>query len=137
MTAWRAATEGTDLKLAKVVAPHGAERQGRQNRPVALALEGVGVERGQQLARPMIAERRRLAFAALPLRPSHALVRVAGPCVAVTEELDNCASLAGGRPCLWEAARMRSRLGGVKALAGAMQAGGGSMAVSTMPAVHH
>ena len=57
------------LQLAQLVAPQRVEQQRRQDRAVALALERVGVRRGQQLARLVVAERRRLAFAAFRLRP--------------------------------------------------------------------
>src|SRR5208283_2866567 len=52
------------------------EKQRRQDRAIALALDGVFLRRGQQFARLVIAERRRLAFAAFRLRPLDAFDRI-------------------------------------------------------------
>ena len=73
------------LELAQLLAPQRVEQQRREDGAVALALDGVGLRRGQQLARLVIAERRRLAFAAFRLRPLHAFDRVVGDGVALAE----------------------------------------------------
>ena len=51
-------------QLAQFLAPHRVEQQRRQNRAVAPALDGFLLRRFEQLARLVIADRRRLAFAA-------------------------------------------------------------------------
>ena len=77
--------EVLDLQLAQFLAPQRVEQQRGQNGAVALALDGVGLRRGEQLARLMIAERRRLAFAAFRLRPLDAFDRVMGDGVLLAE----------------------------------------------------
>ena len=56
-------------QLAQFLAPQRMEQQGRQNRAVAPALDGVLAGRCEQVARLVVADRRRLAFAAFGLRP--------------------------------------------------------------------
>ena len=67
-----------DIQLAQFFATQRVEQQRRQDGAVALALDGVRVGRGEQVARLMIADRRRLAFAAFGLRPFDAFDRVVG-----------------------------------------------------------
>ena len=74
-----------DLQLAQLLAPQRVEQQRRQNGAVALALDRVVLGRGQQLARLVIADRRRLAFAAFRLRPLDAFDRVVGDGVLLAE----------------------------------------------------
>ena len=77
--------EVLDLELAQFLAPQRVEQQRRQNGAVALALDRVVGRRSQQLARLMVAERRRLAFAAFRLRPLDAFDRVMGDGVFLAE----------------------------------------------------
>ena len=80
--------EVAHLELAQLLAPQRVEQQRRQDGAVALALDGVRLRRGQQLARLVVADRRRLAFAAFRLRPLDALDRVVGDSVLVAEILE-------------------------------------------------
>jgi len=61
------------------------EQQRRENGAVALALDRIGRRRVQQLARLVVAEGRRLAFAAFRPRPFDALHRVVGDGVLLTQ----------------------------------------------------
>jgi hypothetical protein len=61
------------------------EQQRRQDGAVALALDRVLAGRCEQVARLMIADRRRLAFAAFGLRPLDAFDRVVSDGVLLTE----------------------------------------------------
>ena len=72
-------------EFAHFLAPQRVEQQRRQDGAVALALDGVRVGRGEQVARLMIADRRRLAFAAFGLRPLDAFDRVVGDGVLLAE----------------------------------------------------
>ena len=74
-----------DLELAQLLAPQRVKQQGREDRAVALALDRVGLGRVEQLAGLVIAERRRLAFAALRPRPLDAFDRVVGHGVSLAE----------------------------------------------------
>jgi hypothetical protein len=67
-----------DLELAQFLTPQRVEQQGGKNGTVALALDGVFVGGGQQLACLMIADGWRLAFAAFCPRPLNALDRIMG-----------------------------------------------------------
>jgi hypothetical protein len=62
--------------------------QGRQDGAVALALDGLFLGCRQQLARLVIAERRRLAFTACRLRPFDALDRIVGKGVLLAEIIE-------------------------------------------------
>ena len=73
------------LELAQLLAPQRVEEQRGENGAVALALDRVVLRRIEQLARLVVAERRRLAFAALGPRPLDALDRVMGDGVLVAE----------------------------------------------------
>jgi hypothetical protein len=57
-----------DLELAQFLAPQRVIKQRRQDRAIALLLDRFLARCGEQLARLMIADRRRLAFAAFGLR---------------------------------------------------------------------
>ena len=61
------------------------EQQRGENGAIALALDRVVRRRLEQLARLVIAERRRLAFAAFGLRPLDAFDRIMGDGVLVAE----------------------------------------------------
>ena len=74
-----------DLELAELHAPQRVEQQRGENGAIALALNRVVRRRVQQLARLMIAERRRLAFGGFHLRPLDAFDRVMGDGVLVAE----------------------------------------------------
>ena len=74
-----------DLELAQLLAPQRVEQQRGQDGAVALALDRVVLRRVEQLARLVIAERRRLAFAAFRLRPLDAFDRVVGDGVLLAE----------------------------------------------------
>ena len=73
------------LELAQFLAPQRVEQQRGQDGAVALALDRVVSRRVQQLARLVIADRRRLAFAAFRLRPLDAFDRVMGDGVFLAE----------------------------------------------------
>ena len=73
------------LQLAQLLAPQRMEQQRRKNGAVAPALDGVLVGRCEQVARLMIADRRRLAFAAFGLRPLDAFDRVMGDGVLLAQ----------------------------------------------------
>jgi hypothetical protein len=73
------------LKLAQFLAPQRVEQQRGQDGAVAPALDGLCLRRIQQLARLMIADRRRLAFAAFRLRPFDAFDRVMGDGIFLAE----------------------------------------------------
>ena len=74
-----------DLELAQFLAPQRVEQQRRENGAVALALDRVVLRRLEQLACLMIAERRRLAFAAFRFRPLDAFDRIMGDGVLIAE----------------------------------------------------
>jgi hypothetical protein len=65
--------EVLDLQLAQLLAPQGVIEQGREDGAIALVLDGLFADRGvlagrhEQIAGLVVAERRRLAFAALGL----------------------------------------------------------------------
>ena len=84
-TPLRACRASLHLELAQLLAPQRVEQQRGQDGAVALALDRVGLRRRQQLARLMIAERRRLAFAAFRLRPLDAFDRIVGDGVLLAE----------------------------------------------------
>jgi hypothetical protein len=81
----RACRKSFHFEFAQFFAAQRMEQQRRQDGAVALALDGVRVGRGEQVARLMIADRRRLAFAAFGLRPLDAFDRVVGDGVLLTE----------------------------------------------------
>ena len=74
-----------DLELAQLLAPQRVVEQRRQDGAVALALMVSVAGRREQLAGLMVADRRRLAFAAFGLRPLDAFDRVVGDGVLVAE----------------------------------------------------
>ena len=76
------------LQLAQLLAPQRMEQQRRQDGAVALALDGIRVGRCEQFARLVVADRRRLAFAAFGLRPLDAFDRVVGDGVLLAEILE-------------------------------------------------
>jgi hypothetical protein len=76
------------LQLAQLLAPQRVEQQRRQDGAVALALDRVLAGRCEQVARLMIADRRRLAFAAFGLRPLDAFDRVVGDGVLLAQILE-------------------------------------------------
>jgi hypothetical protein len=61
------------------------EQQRRENCAVAFAFDRILVRRHQEIARLVVANRRRLAFAAFRLRPLDAFNRVMGDGVFVAE----------------------------------------------------
>ena len=65
-----------DLERAQFLAPQRVEQQRRQDRAIALGLERIGRRRRQQLARLVVADRRRLAFGGFRLRPLDAFDRI-------------------------------------------------------------
>ena len=73
-----------DPRLAQLLAAKRVIGQRRQG-AVTLLLDGFIAGRGEQLAGLMIADRRRLAFAALGLRPLHAFDRIMGDGVFFAE----------------------------------------------------
>ena len=77
--------EVPDPELAQLVAPQRVEQQRRENGAVALRLERIGRRRRQQLARLVVADRRRLAFGGFCLRPLNAFHRVMCDGVPATE----------------------------------------------------
>ena len=77
-----------DPKLAQLLTPQGVKQQRRQDGAVALALHRVRLGGRQQLAGLVVAECRRLAFAALGPRPLHAFHRIVGDGVAVAQVLE-------------------------------------------------
>ena len=77
-----------DLELAQFVAAQRVKQQGRQDGAIALALEAFGIGGDEQLARLVVADRRRLAFAALGPRPLDALDRIMGHGVSFAEILE-------------------------------------------------
>ena len=86
--------EVLDRELAQLVAAQRVEEQGREDRAVALLLDRFFVGRGvlagrhEQVARLVVAERRRLAFVALDPGALDALDRVVGDGVLVAEILE-------------------------------------------------
>ena len=74
-----------NLELAQLVTPQRVEQQRRQDCAVALAAGAVVRGGRQQLARLVIAERRRLAFAGFCLRPLDAFDGVMGDRVPAAE----------------------------------------------------
>ena len=74
-----------DLQLAQLLAAQRMEQQRGEDGAVALALDRVVRRRLEELAGLVIAERRRLALAALRLRPLDALDRIMGDGVLVAE----------------------------------------------------
>jgi hypothetical protein len=80
--------EVSDLELAQFLAPQGVEQQRGQDRAITLALDRVGCRRNQQLARLVIAERRRLAFTALRFRPFDTFDRVMGDGIFLAQILE-------------------------------------------------
>ena len=76
-----------DLQLAQLVAPQRVEQQRREEGAIALAAHGVVDRRVEQLAGLVVAERRRLAFGGFRRRPLHALDRIVGDGVLVTQML--------------------------------------------------
>ena len=74
----------TVAELAQFFAPRRVEQQRRENGAVAPALDGLRVGHCEQVARLMIADRRRLAFTAFGLRPLDALDRIVGDGVLLT-----------------------------------------------------
>ena len=73
------------LQLAQLLAPQGMEQQRREDGPIAFAAKTVIDRCIEQLASLVIAKGRRLAFAALHLRPLHAFDRVVGDGVLLAE----------------------------------------------------
>ena len=67
-----------DLQLAQFFAPQRMEQQGREDGAVTPALDGVRFGRVEQFARLVVADRRRLAFAAFGSRPLHPFDRIVG-----------------------------------------------------------
>src|SRR5260370_42281093 len=74
-----------DLQLAELLAPQRVKQERRENGAIALALDRVVLRGIEELAGLVIAERRRLAFAAFRPRPLDALDRVMGDGVLVAE----------------------------------------------------
>ena len=74
-----------DLEFAQFLAPQRVEQQRGQDGAIALALDGFFLRRIQQLARLVVADRRRLAFAAFRLRPLDAFDRVMGDGIFLAE----------------------------------------------------
>jgi hypothetical protein len=85
------------LQLAQLLATQHVEQQRRQDGAVALALDGVLAGRCEQVARLMIADRRRLAFAAFGLRPLDAFDRVVGDGVLLAQTPSGRALILGSR----------------------------------------
>jgi hypothetical protein len=77
--------EVLDLQLAEFLAPQRVEQQRREDGTVALALDGFGLRRVEQLAGLMIPEGRGLAFAAFRLRPLDAFDRIMGDSIFVAQ----------------------------------------------------
>ena len=73
------------FELAELLAPQRVIQQGRQDGAVALVLDRVLVRRCQQIARLVVADRRRFSFAAFGPRPFDAFDRVMGNGVPVAE----------------------------------------------------
>jgi hypothetical protein len=73
------------FQLAQLLAPQRVKQQRREDRAVTFALDRVPVRCGQQLARLVIADRRRLAFAAFRLRPLNALDGIVGDGIFLAE----------------------------------------------------
>jgi hypothetical protein len=95
--------EVPDLQLAQLLAPQRVIQQRRQDGAVALVLDAfflAGLDllagRDEQVARLVVAERRRLASAALGLEPLDAFDRVMGDGVVVAEILEQ--RRQGGQP---------------------------------------
>ena len=74
-----------DLQLAQFLAPQRVEQQRREDGAVALALDRVLLRRVEQLARLVVADRRRLAFAAFRPRPLDAFDRIVGDGVLLAQ----------------------------------------------------
>ena len=72
-------------ELAQFLAPERVKQQRRENGAITLALERVGLGRGEQLARLMIAKRGRFTVTAFRLRPLHTLDHVMRNGVAFAE----------------------------------------------------
>ena len=89
------------LELAQLLAPQRVEQQRRQDRAVALAASAVVRGRRQQLARLVVAERRRLAFAAFRFRPLDAFDRIMGDGVPARTDIRTAkpATRAGAGSC--------------------------------------
>ena len=77
-----------DLELAELFAPQRVVEQCRQDGAVALCLDGFVRRRRQKLARLVITNCRRRAFAALGLRPLDAFDRVLAEGVLLAEILE-------------------------------------------------
>jgi hypothetical protein len=75
----------SDLELAQLLAAQRVVKQCRQDRAVALGLDGLLRWRREKLAGLVIADRRRRAFATLGLRPLDALDRIVGDGVLVAQ----------------------------------------------------
>lgn len=76
-------------QLAQLRPTQSMEQQGGEDRPIALALKSVGLRRLEQLARLVVADRRRLAFAAIGLRALDAFDRIVGHGILVAEILEH------------------------------------------------
>src|SRR5262249_7999192 len=74
-----------DLKLAEFVAAQRVKQQRRQDSAIALLLQGCLAGSGQQLACFVVAQCRRLAFAAVGLRPLDALDRIVADGVLIAK----------------------------------------------------
>jgi len=83
--------EVLDLQLAQLLAPQRVIEQGREDGAITLFLDGFFAGRGvlagrhEQVAGLVVAERRRLAFAALGPGPLHPLDRIVGDGIFLTE----------------------------------------------------
>lgn len=77
--------EVLDLELAQFLAAQRVKQQGGENGSVALAADLAVLWRIEQLARLMIGNRRRLAFAAFRFRPLDAFHRIMGDGVLIAE----------------------------------------------------
>jgi hypothetical protein len=73
------------FQLAQLFAAQRVEQQRRENGAVALALDRILLRRFEQVACLVVADRRRLAFAAFGPRPLDAFDRVVGDGVLLTE----------------------------------------------------
>ena len=77
--------EIADPQLAQLLAAQRVIEQRRQDGAVAFFLDGFSAGCCEQLARLMVAERRRLAFAALGSRPFDSFDRIVGDGVFLAE----------------------------------------------------
>jgi hypothetical protein len=73
------------LELAQFVASQRVKEQGGENGAIALATDVVGLRGLEELARLMICNRRRLAFAAFRFRPLNAFDRIMGDGVLIAK----------------------------------------------------